>query len=92
MLIENYHDLAQDVSTYCTQAMIDAQDPRCVLQTPYGPMSRLPLAIDHVLLNRKWSDFLDGDNLFANAAGISDHAGLEAHGLLWSFGSLQKNE
>jgi endonuclease/exonuclease/phosphatase family metal-dependent hydrolase len=68
-----YVDAAPGLATYCTAAMIAAQDPRCVFEG----FSRLPLAIDHVMFRsdvrcRRPSE----PRLFNDNSGVSDHAGL----------------
>jgi len=78
-LLASFQDLAPGMLTYCTQAMIDAQDPRCVVQTPGGPflIRGSPLDLDHVLVRKGSAGCFrsDAPRLFAEN-GISDHVGL----------------
>jgi hypothetical protein len=75
-LLASFEDLAPGKLTYCTQAMIDAQDPRCVITTVVGTIPRQSLDVDHVLVrNGAACVRSDAPKLFAES-GISDHVGL----------------
>lgn len=72
-LLAEFQDLAPGKLTYCTQAMIDAQDPRCAVQLTSGSLD-----VDHVLVrNGAPGCFRSGPSKrFAKTPGLSDHAGL----------------
>lgn len=83
LLSTEYQDLAPGLETYCTQAMIDAAEPKCILDTVVGPIPRESLAVDHVFFRFGEASCRRGDDtadLFNNVAGLSDHAGLKACG------------
>ena len=77
-LLASFQDPAPGVLTHCTQAMIDAVDPRCFYQTPSGPVFLPSTDVDHVLTRDDsegcfWSDT---PRLFGETSGVSGHAGL----------------
>src|SRR5262249_55425032 len=76
----SFQDLAPGMVTSCTQEMIDALDPRCVISTPGGYFVRRSGDVDHVLVRNGFAGCTrsDAPKLFAETSGISDHAGLLA--------------
>lgn len=74
-LLQGFRDLAPGMLTQCTQAMIDAQDPRCCFP---GGFCLFPSDPDHVLVRDGHAGCFrpDAPKLFAETTGVSDHAGL----------------
>ncbi len=79
-LLSGFDDLAPGALTRCTQAMIDALDPRCITST--GTVIRTPVDVDHALV-RVGSNGCPGSDppsLIGETSGLSDHAGLRVCG------------